>query len=133
MKHFDEARDLSDLPVYGLQDEYTPGFVDAEHCHGRAQLLYASSGVMSVVAGGASFVIPPLRAIWIPSGTLHEVSCRSAVSLRTLYIDEDRTGSAARADEKVRALAAAGVAIAPSPGAIGSTVLEAIGGSRPND
>ncbi|EMD84622.1 AraC family transcriptional regulator [Pacificimonas flava] len=97
MKHFDEARDLSDLPVYGLQDEYTPGFVDAEHCHGRAQLLYASSGVMSVVAGGASFVIPPLRAIWIPSGTLHEVSCRSAVSLRTLYIDEDRTGSAARA------------------------------------
>jgi succinyl-CoA synthetase alpha subunit len=35
------------------------------------------------------------------------------------------TGSAARADEKVRALTAAGVAIAPSPGAIGSTVQQA--------
>ena len=34
------------------------------------------------------------------------------------------TGSAARADEKTKALAAAGVAIAPSPGAIGSTVRE---------
>ncbi|MHB9879537.1 helix-turn-helix domain-containing protein [Pacificimonas sp. ICDLI1SI03] len=96
MKHFDEARDLAGLPVVGLQDEYAPGFVDSEHSHSRAQLLYASSGVMSVVAGGASFVIPPLRAIWIPSGTRHEVSCRSAVSLRTLYIDEHRTGSGER-------------------------------------
>ena len=34
------------------------------------------------------------------------------------------TGSAARADEKTKALAAAGVAIAPSPGAIGSTVRD---------
>ena len=36
------------------------------------------------------------------------------------------TGSAARADEKVKALAAAGVAIVPSPGAIGTTVRDMI-------
>ena len=37
------------------------------------------------------------------------------------------TGSAARADEKARALAAAGVAIAPSPGEIGTTMQEIMG------
>ena len=37
------------------------------------------------------------------------------------------TGSAGRADEKVKALSAAGAAIAPSPGAIGVTVQEVIG------
>jgi succinyl-CoA synthetase alpha subunit len=34
------------------------------------------------------------------------------------------TGSAARADEKIKALAAAGVAIVPSPGEIGKTAQE---------
>ena len=37
------------------------------------------------------------------------------------------TGSAGRADEKVKALAAAGVAIVPSPGDIGNTVQEVMG------
>ena len=93
MKSYDQTLEQSDLPVVGLEDEYRPGFVDPEHSHGRAQLLYASSGVMSVTADGVSYVIPPLRAIWIPSDTPHEVSCRSAVSLRTLYLSEPMTGS----------------------------------------
>jgi succinyl-CoA synthetase alpha subunit len=38
------------------------------------------------------------------------------------------TGTAARADEKVKALSAAGVAIAPSPARIGATVREVMGG-----
>ena len=37
------------------------------------------------------------------------------------------TGSAGRAEEKVKALSAAGVAVAPSPGAIGTTVREVMG------
>ena len=37
------------------------------------------------------------------------------------------TGSAGRASEKVKALCAAGVAVAPSPGAIGATVREVMG------
>ena len=37
------------------------------------------------------------------------------------------TGSAARADEKVRALAAAGAAIVPSPGEIGTTARQVMG------
>ena len=38
------------------------------------------------------------------------------------------TGSGGRADEKTKALAAAGASIIPSPGAIGATVQEMIGG-----
>lgn len=77
----------SPSPVVGLADEYPAGFVDSLHSHNMIQLLYASSGVMSVVTNEESFIIPPQRAVWIPEGVVHEVSCRGAVSIRTLYID----------------------------------------------
>ncbi|HET9160104.1 MAG TPA: helix-turn-helix transcriptional regulator [Caulobacteraceae bacterium] len=96
MKHFDETLDWRGSPIIGLDDEYPPGFVDPLHTHGHAQLLYASSGVMSVTADNAAFVIPPQRAIWLPAGLPHEVSCRGHVSLRTLYFDESHTGLAER-------------------------------------
>ena len=76
--------DESDRPIIGLEDEYEAGFVDPPHRHGRAQLLYASAGVMSVITARANFVIPPQRAIWIPANVEHEVACRGEVSLRTL-------------------------------------------------
>lgn len=74
-------------PVVALADEYPARFVDPRHTHSRAQLLYAASGVMSVVTDTASFVIPPQRAIWMPAGVHHEVTCRSPVSVRTLYVE----------------------------------------------
>lgn len=74
-------------PVVALQDEYPGGFIDPMHSHQRTQLLYASSGVMSVATEETSFVLPPQRAVWLPAGMPHEVSCRGPVSLRTLYID----------------------------------------------
>ncbi|KQN99446.1 MULTISPECIES: AraC family transcriptional regulator [Stenotrophomonas] len=86
MKHSQDYP-LNARPMIGLEDEYPAGFVDPWHCHERAQFLYASAGVMSVVTPQTSFVIPPQRAVWLPANTMHEVSCRGAVSLRTLYID----------------------------------------------
>lgn len=86
MKHSQDYP-LKARPMIGLEDEYPAGFVDPKHCHEHAQFLYASSGVMSVVTPHTSFVIPPQRAVWLPAGMMHEVSCRGAVSLRTLYID----------------------------------------------
>lgn len=74
-------------PVIALNDEYPPGFVDPMHSHDRTQILYASSGVMSVRTDQSTSVVPPQRAVWIPAGMMHEVSCRGAVSLRTLYIE----------------------------------------------
>lgn len=78
------------LTVCGLTDEYPAGFVDPTHSHDRIQVLYACSGVMSVITPTVSFVVPPQRAVWLPASTPHEVSCRGAVSLRTLYIDPAR-------------------------------------------
>lgn len=74
-------------PVVALADEYPARFVDPRHAHTRAQLLFAASGVMSVVTDHASFVVPPQRAIWVPAGAYHEVTCRSPVSVRTLYFE----------------------------------------------
>lgn len=73
--------------VVGLHDEYAAGYTDPVHSHDRAQFLYACSGVMSVITPATTFVIPPQRALWLPAGVDHEVSCRGPVSLRTLYID----------------------------------------------
>lgn len=86
MKHTSDY-DLAKRPVVGLTDEYPAAFVDPLHSHDRIQFLYASSGVMSVVTETTSFVVPPQRAVWLPAGVKHEVSCRGPVSLRTLYID----------------------------------------------
>lgn len=77
-------------PVIALQDEYPAGFVDPMHSHDHIQILYASSGVMSVRTPERSFVIPPQRAVWLPAGMSHEVACRGPVSLRTLYLPVGR-------------------------------------------
>jgi AraC-like DNA-binding protein len=78
---------LTIRPVVGLSDRYPAGLVDDFHTHERAQLSYACSGVMSVVTDSSTFVLPPNRAIWIPAGCPHMVSCRREVELNVLYID----------------------------------------------
>jgi mannose-6-phosphate isomerase-like protein (cupin superfamily) len=80
-------RFLSARPIVGLRDEYPAGFVDPAHRHQRAQLLYACSGVMSVVTEHCIYAVPPQRCLWISAGVSHEVACRSDVSVRTLYIE----------------------------------------------
>ena len=76
-------------PVAALADEYPAGHVDPRHSHIRAQLIYASAGIMSVTTDAGSFVVPPQRAVWIPADVEHEVYCRNHVSLRTLYVDRN--------------------------------------------
>jgi len=59
----------------------------AEHQHPWGQLVYASRGIMKVEVPGASFIIPPERALWVPRFTPHTVSTRFGLSFRSLYID----------------------------------------------
>ncbi len=73
-------------PIGVLADEYECGDVEPLHSHRRAQLLYACAGVMSVLTESDVFIVPPLRALWLPANTPHEVYCRGRVSLRTLYV-----------------------------------------------
>jgi AraC-like DNA-binding protein len=62
------------------------GHVIPEHSHPEDQLLFASSGVMTLRTKQAVWVVPPLRAVWIPARTPHSVAMTGCVSLRTLYL-----------------------------------------------
>ena len=61
------------------------------HHHRRAQLVYASRGIMTVSTPQAAYVVPPQRAVWMPGGVAHRIDARSEVSMRTLYIETDQT------------------------------------------
>ena len=56
-----------------------------EHFHPEHQLVFASVGVMTVRTRQGIWVVPPLRAVWIPAQTPHSIVMSGAVSMRTLY------------------------------------------------
>lgn len=57
------------------------------HEHPWAQLTYSVQGVMRVSVPGATWLVPPTRAIWIPPHIPHEVQLLSAAHPHTLYVD----------------------------------------------
>ena len=61
------------------------GHVISTHQHPEDQLVFASKGVMTVRTKEGIWVVPPLRAVWIPAGTPHSVGMTGPVSMRTLY------------------------------------------------
>ena len=72
--------------VGAMPKEFPDGFVIAPHRHERAQLLYASAGTMRVITPDGTWVVPPLRALWVPAATEHEIRMCGAVAMRTLYV-----------------------------------------------
>jgi len=87
-RHPDDDREIDSIPrpVATRKTEIPNGRIVERHHHMRAQLLYASSGVMTVETTAGIWVVPPLRAVWIPPLTDHEVSARGTVTGRSLYI-----------------------------------------------
>jgi|SRR6516162_1308160 len=55
------------------------------HVHGWHQLLYASTGAMTVVSERTSWMIPPGRAVLIPAQTQHSIQMWGEVAMRSLY------------------------------------------------
>jgi AraC-like ligand binding domain len=62
------------------------GHVIPEHSHPEDQLLFASKGVMTLRTKHGAWVVPPMRAMWIPADRPHSVSMSGQVSMRTLYL-----------------------------------------------
>src|SRR3979411_972378 len=62
------------------------GHVIPEHSHPEDQLLFASKGVMTLRTKQGVWVVPAMRAMWIPAGTPHSVSMSGQGSMRTLYL-----------------------------------------------
>ena len=78
-------------PVAAMAKDFPSGFVIAPHSHPRAQLIYAAEGVMRVISLLGAWIVPPMRAAWIPGGIVHEVRMSGPVAMRTLYIDPKAT------------------------------------------
>ena len=75
--------------VWGIHD-HRAGHVTEAHHHVEAQLLYASSGVMTVETVQGAWIVPPHRAVWIPPGEDHAVIASTVLSLRTIKFDTNR-------------------------------------------
>src|SRR5262247_3295492 len=75
-------------PLEGLAHEYEPGDRIPPHQHPFAQLLYASSGVMTVTTEHGTWVVPPERAVWVPARVEHAIRMTGRVSMRTIYLSE---------------------------------------------
>jgi AraC-like DNA-binding protein len=69
-----------------LSYEFKNGHAIPEHFHPEDQLVFASRGVMTVHTKQGIWVVPPLRAVWIPTGMPHSITMSGAVSMRTLYL-----------------------------------------------
>jgi AraC-like DNA-binding protein len=76
-------------PIVGMAREVESRHVIVWHQHIRSQLLYASLGVMTVETDTGLWVVPPMRAVWIPAYTHHQIHASGHVSMRTLYIQPE--------------------------------------------
>src|SRR5215468_6413571 len=56
-----------------------------EHFHDTDQLVFASKGVMTIRTDEGFWIVPPQRAVWIPSHVVHSITMSGPVSMRTLY------------------------------------------------
>lgn len=56
------------------------------HTHAKHQLAWAPRGIITVETDSATFVLPPTRALWIPSRVRHEVRAGGGVEMQALYI-----------------------------------------------
>ena len=78
-------------PVQPYACDYPAGWDTGQHHHVRAQLVYATQGVMTVSTTAGWWVVPPQLAVWIPAHQQHALFMHSPVKLRTLYLDAGLT------------------------------------------
>jgi len=73
------------LVARALRVTYHSGYVLHPHTHTAHQLLFASSGAMTVTGDRTSWMIPPGRAVLIPAGVPHSIRMWGEVAMRSLY------------------------------------------------
>lgn len=82
-------QDQVDRPLAAFARDYPDGEDVPRHSHERAQLLYATRGVMRIATDAAAFVVPPLHALWMPAGEPHRVATEGGVAMRALFLRAD--------------------------------------------
>jgi AraC-like DNA-binding protein len=80
-------------PMAGYSGDYAAGHETGLHRHPRAQLLFATAGVMRVTTEAALFTVPPGTGLWVPADTLHGVRMDGVVQMRALFLRADAAAS----------------------------------------
>jgi len=84
-----EALERRDDAIVVRPTRYLDGEHIREHSHGRSQLLYAMTGVVTVTTAAGRWMLPPGHALWIPAGTVHAVDIAGDVEMRSVYVKPD--------------------------------------------
>ncbi|MFE2409886.1 AraC family transcriptional regulator [Kitasatospora sp. NPDC059408] len=74
-------------PVAAMARDLPDGHHIPPHSHRRAQLIYGTSGAVTVTTDQGIWVVPATRAVWVPAGVTHAMTCTGAVRMRTLYVE----------------------------------------------
>jgi AraC-like DNA-binding protein len=85
----DLPHDRVNRPLVGFVRDYADGEEVPRHVHERAQLLYATRGVMRIATDASAFVVPPGHALWMPEGEPHRVTIEGALAMRALFLRAD--------------------------------------------
>jgi len=75
-------------PLVMRSTAYPAGHRIQPHWHTRGQFAFAVAGTMRVRGTRHAWIVPPSRALWLPSRTVHEIQMYGAVEMRSLYLDE---------------------------------------------
>jgi AraC-like DNA-binding protein len=73
-------------PVAVMATDFSPGTTTGRHSHPRAQLLYATAGLMMATTADGTWAVPAGHALLIPPGVTHDVVMHGAVAMRTAYV-----------------------------------------------
>ena len=85
-----EQRDdyqLVPRPLAAMARDLGDGHHIPAHSHRRAQLIYGTTGAITVVTGHGTWVVPATRGVWVPAAVTHAMTCVGAVRMRTLYVE----------------------------------------------
>src|SRR5271155_4135814 len=82
-------RQFARCHVLPFSQEFSSGYRIEPHSHDCHQLIYASSGVMTVETDAGAWVVPPHRAVWVPVGVEHAIVMSGRVAMKTLYVRKD--------------------------------------------
>lgn len=81
--------DIDQRPAVVVPKSYSNGFVIDWHFHRYHQLVCARSGVMAVETENDLWLIPPQRAVWVPTYLKHKVYMYGDAEMKNLYLHQD--------------------------------------------
>jgi len=79
------AQGIPSAQLTTLSHTFNDRHAVAQHFHHQGQLVFASQGVMTIRTAHGIWVVPPLRAVWIPCDEIHSIVMSGSVLMRTLY------------------------------------------------